>query len=305
MKNLPQISLLTSPDWKNYALLDSGDGRKLEKFGQYVLIRPEAEAIWKPTLNSTVWAQADAEFIPTPEKNGGHWVSKHKMEDRWPLAYKGLQCWLQTTASRHVGVFPEQAEQWDWIASQVKMASKKARVLNLFGYTGMASLAAVQAGAEVTHVDASQKTLNWGKENQALSGLGNDPIRWLLDDAFKFVLREQRRGSQYDGIILDPPKFGRGPKGEVWEFYKILPNLLATCAQILSPQPQFVLLTAYAVKASALTLYYAVNEIMSKHHGTTTIGEVLLQEQSKQHAISMAIYARWSRVQKSGASNDN
>ncbi len=295
MLNLPQINLLTSPDWKEYSLIDSGDGRKLEKFGQYVLIRPEAEAIWKPSQPPALWLKADAEFIPSPEKNGGHWVTRQKIAERWPLSYKGLHCWLQTTASRHVGVFPEQAEQWDWIAEQVKLAPKKARVLNLFGYTGMATLAAAQAGAEVTHVDASQKTILWGKENQNLSTLQNQPIRWLVDDAFKFVSREQRRGSQYDGIIMDPPKFGRGPKGEVWEFYKILPDLLTTCAQILSPQPQFVLLTAYAVKASALTLYYAVEETMSKHKGTTTIGEVLLQEQSKQHAISMAIYARWSR----------
>lgn len=295
MKKLPEIDLLTSPGWQDYALLDSGDGRKLEKYGPYLLIRPEAEAIWKPSLDADSWTQAHAEFIPTPEKNGGHWQMKKKMPERWSIAYKGLQCWLQTTASRHLGVFPEQAIQWDWLENQISGSTRKLRVLNLFGYTGLATLAAARAGADVTHVDASQKTIYWGKENQALSGLDHLPVRWLVDDAFKFVLREQRRGSQYDGIILDPPKFGRGPKGEVWEFYKILPDLLSTCAQILSPKPQFLLLTAYAVKASAVTLYYAINEIMAKYNGETRIGEVLLQEEMKQHAISMAIYARWSR----------
>lgn len=294
MKALPIINLLTVPAWQDYQLLDSGDGRKLEKFGVFTLIRPEAEAIWHPTLKTDDWLQASAEFIPTAEKNGGHWKISKKMPERWQIEFRNLHFWLQTTASKHIGVFPEQATQWDWLSDQVKMAPTPMRILNLFGYTGIASLVAAQAGAEVTHVDASQKMINWGKENQILSGLQNTSIRWLVDDAFKFVQREQRRGNHYSGIILDPPKFGRGPKGEVWEFYKILPDLLAACQTILSPNPQFILLTAYAVKASPVTLYYSLEDMMAQYQGLTTAGEVLLQEKSGKHALSMAIFARWS-----------
>jgi 23S rRNA (cytosine1962-C5)-methyltransferase len=294
MPALPQINLQSSPDWKDYELLDCGDGRKLERFGPYTLIRPEAEAIWRPA-QARLWLSADAEFTPSAEKNGGHWVYQKPIPERWQMEYKGLRFWAQTTASKHVGLFPEQASQWDWLESQIQSSKRRPNVLNLFGYTGIASLAAARSGAEVTHVDASQKSINWGKENQALSGLKDSPIRWLVDDAFKFVKREIRRGSQYDGLILDPPKFGRGPKGEVWEFYKILPDLLDGCRQILSPQPIFLLLTAYAVKASSLTLHFALDEMMRKYKGNISVGEVLLQEKTNQHAISMAIFARWSK----------
>jgi len=291
---LPQINLQQSPDWKSYQLVDSGDGRKLEKFGPYSLIRPEAEAIWHPS-SPDLWQRIDGEFVPSAEKNGGHWESTRKLPERWQMEYKRLQFWVQTTSSKHVGVFPEQASQWDWIEEQVRGSKKKPSILNLFGYTGLASLAAARSGAEVTHVDASQKMINWGKENQLLSGLQNAPIRWLVDDAFKFVKREIRRGNKYDGIILDPPKFGRGPKGEVWEFYKILPDLLDGCRQILSAQPLFLLITAYAVKASSLTLHFALDDMMNIYKGNIVAGEVLISEKSKQHAISMAIFARWSK----------
>jgi 23S rRNA (cytosine1962-C5)-methyltransferase len=166
-------------------------------------------------------------------------------------------------------------------------------VLNLFGYTGLASLSAASAGAQVTHLDASRKVITWARENQQLSGLADLPIRWMLDDAVKFVQREQRRGSHYDGIILDPPKFGRGPKGEVWEFYKFLPDLLAACRAILTPKPLFIQLTAYAVKASAVTMYYAVHEMMSTFGGTTHAGEIGLPEVSQGRFLSTAIFARW------------
>lgn len=294
MNNLPRINLLTSPDWRDYSLLDSGGGRKLEQYGPHKLIRPEAEAIWQPGLTESEWQKADAEFLPSAEKNGGHWETKSKMTDRWMMKYNGLNFWVQTTASRHLGVFPEQAAQWDWIEKQVSTQKRPLNVLNLFGYTGIASLAAARAGANVTHVDASHKVILWGKENQKLSALEDRSIRWLVDDVFKFVKRENRRGNVYDGIILDPPKFGRGPKGEVWEFYKILPDLLDGCRQILSTRPQFLLLTAYAVKASALTLYFAIEETMRKIRGETSIGEVILQEKNGRNAISKAIYARWS-----------
>jgi 23S rRNA (cytosine1962-C5)-methyltransferase len=292
--NLPQINLLTSPDWSDYELVDSGNGSKLERYGSYLIKRPEPEAIWKPAKPEKLWSQAHCEFLPTAEKNGGHWIEHREMDDRWMMQYKTLSFWVQRTASRHLGVFPEQATQWDWIQQQVTSAGRPLNVLNLFGYTGIASLAAAKAGAFVTHLDASKKVNVWGQDNQAASGISDKKIRWLVDDAFKFVNREIRRNSRYDGIILDPPKFGRGPKGEVWEFYKIFPDLLESCQQIISDKPVFILITAYAIKASALTLYYGIEEMMRKHKGTTSVGEVVLQEKNGKHAVSMAIFGRWT-----------
>lgn len=294
--NLPTINLLTSPAWKDYELVDSGNGSKLERYGTYLIKRPEPEAIWKPSKPEKVWNQLHAEFLPTAEKNGGHWIEHRPMEERWKMQYKNLTFWVQKSASRHLGVFPEQAVQWDWIQQQASIPNVRLNVLNLFGYTGIASLAAAKAGAFVSHLDASRKVNQWGQENQALSGISDQSIRWLVDDAFKFVKREIRRNSKYDGIILDPPKFGRGPKGEVWEFYKILPDLLDSCRQILSDKPIFVLITAYAIKASSLTLYYGLEEMMRNHKGTTSVGEVVLSEKNGKNAISMAIYGRWTSL---------
>ncbi len=296
MAKLPEIHLFSNPDWVDYELVDSGNGLKLERFGAYLLKRPEPEAIWLPSQPEKVWNQAHCEFIPTAEKNGGHWQDYRPMEERWQMHYKNLNFWVQKSASRHLGVFPEQAVQWDWLQNQIKYTNRKLNVLNLFGYTGMASLAAAQAGAFVTHLDAARKVNLWGQENQSLSKISDQKIRWLVDDAFKFVKREIRRNSKYDGIILDPPKFGRGPKGEVWEFYKIVPDLLDSCRQILTDQPIFILITAYAIKASALTLFYGLEGIMRKFKGNTSVGEVVLQEKSGQRAISMAIYGRWSSI---------
>jgi 23S rRNA (cytosine1962-C5)-methyltransferase len=295
----PQLLLLPSPDWKEYELLDSGNGSKLERYGAVRLLRPEPEAVWQPALGQRDWQDVHAVFEPSPEENGGHWQALRPLPEHWVMGYKDLRFRVQTTASRHVGVFPEQASQWDWVREQIQAAGHPPKVLNLFGYTGLATLAAAKAGALVTHLDASKKVMGWARENQQLSGLDNSPIRWILDDAMKFVQREGRRGALYDGLILDPPKFGRGPKGEVWEFYKLIPELLQTCRQILSPQAQFVVLTAYAVKASALTLYYAMEEMMSGLGGKSSAGEVVLQEKSAGRFLSMAVFARWSAFEKS------
>jgi 23S rRNA (cytosine1962-C5)-methyltransferase len=240
----PTIELLPSPDWQEYALLDSGNGLKLERYGPYTFVRPEAQAVWAPALPEKTWQAAQAFFKTTQEENGGHWQLRAPIEARWTMSYKGLKFWAQTSSSRHLGVFPEQACQWDWIGEQTNAAQRPLQVLNLFGYTGIASLAAARAGANVTHVDASKKMVSCVRENQALSGLEDRPIRLIVDDALKFVQREGRRSSRYEGLILDPPKFGRGPKGEVWEFYKLLPELLAACRAILSPKPVFIVLTS-------------------------------------------------------------
>lgn len=289
----PQIILQASPDWQDYELLDSGDGYKLERYSRYLLKRPEPEAVWKPALPEKVWNSASAAFQPSSEENGGHWVETRSMDERWVMSYKELRFWVQLSASRHLGVFPEQAAQWDWISEKTQGAGHPIQVLNLFGYTGLATLAAAASGARVTHVDASRKVITWARENQQLSGLEERPVRWIVDDALKFIQREARRGTKYDGLILDPPKFGRGPKGEVWEFYNLLPELLQACRQVLSPKPRFVLLTAYAVKASALTLYYAIDEVMRGFSGQTEAGEVVLQEKSAGRQLSMAIFGRW------------
>ncbi len=294
---VPHLLLLSSPDWEDYALLDSGDGKKLERFGPYKLVRPEPEAMWRPALPEKEWNTAQAVFEPSSEELGGHWISKPDLPESWVMRYKNLRFRVQLTASRHVGVFPEQAGQWDWIEKQVQTAGRPLQVLNLFGYSGLASLAAAEAGAQVTHLDASKKVVTWAHENLRLSNMEDRPVRWIVDDALKFVQREARRNSRYDGIILDPPKFGRGPKGEVWEFYKLIPNLLQSCRQILSEHPRFVVLTAYAVKASSVTLYYAMQEMMAGRRGTTTAGEVVLDEKSAGRILSMAIFSRWESTQ--------
>ena len=299
MKNPPTFSPLESKNWSDYALLDSGNGLKLERFGPYTFVRPEVQAMWSPALPEKEWANAHAIFQPTREESGGHWQLKKKIDEKWEMKYalpspsKGLRFWAMTTPGRHLGVFPECAAHWDWAAGLIQREKRPIKVLNLFGYTGLASLAAAAAGAEVTHVDASKKSVAWARENQALSGLTEKPVRWIVDDALKFVQREGRRGNAYDGILLDPPKFGRGPKGEIWEIYKSLPNLLEACRDVLSPNPLFIVATVYAVQASAFHVGQTLDELMGKFHGITECGELVTREQSAGRLLSHAVYARW------------
>ncbi len=288
------LTLLLSPQWEDYELVDSGNGQKLERYGPYEFIRPEPQAMWKPALKEKRWQSAHAVFQPSREESGGHWIFKQPIEPNWVMRYAQLRFQVQTTAGRHLGVFPEQAVHWDWIRDTVLASKRQTQVLNLFGYTGLASLSAAQAGARVTHVDASKKALQWARQNQEMSDLLDRSIRWLLDDAMKFVQREARRGAQYDGIILDPPKFGRGPKGEVWEFFDLFPRLLEACRAVLSPNPLFIVITAYAIRASSLSLHYALENTINDFHGKVTSGELIIQEKSAQRSISMAIFSRWS-----------
>jgi 23S rRNA (cytosine1962-C5)-methyltransferase len=299
-----RFTFLASSRWKDYALLDSGDGLKLERFGKYVFARPESQAMWRRTLDKE-WKDAHAVFVSTGEESGGHWDFKKKVEERWEMRYdltprplllkgeEGLRFWTMTTPGRHLGVFPEVAAHWDWYSRSIAQSKRDVNLLNLFGYTGLASLAAAAAGARVTHVDASKKSVNWARENQALSKLTDAPIRWIVDDAVKFVQREARRGVKYDGIILDPPKFGRGPRGEVWEVYKSLPNLLETCRACLSDNPLFVVVTIYAVRASAIHVAQALEEMMKDFGGKIDSGELVTREQSAGRLLSQAVYARW------------
>jgi 23S rRNA (cytosine1962-C5)-methyltransferase len=286
--------LLQSPDWEDYELLDSGGGERLERFGRYIFRRPEHQAVWRPALPPARWQAAHATFIPTGEESGGRWQIQKSMPASWEMKYKGLKFLAQTSGSRHLGVFPEQAAHWDWIGERIQHAGRPVRVLNLFGYTGLATLAAARAGANVTHVDASKKAIAWARQNQELSGLSERPVRWLVDDVFKFVQREARRGSTYDGLALDPPKFGRGPEGQVWEFFESLPDLLQTCRSLLSRQPLFIVMTAYAIRASAISVHYAVQEMVAGLGGSLSTGELVLTEHSAGRLLSMAIFTRWT-----------
>lgn len=211
-----------------------------------------------------------------------------------PRQTRTLRFWAMTTPGRHLGVFPEVAAHWDWMADSVRAANRPVNALNLFGYTGLASLALAAAGAKVTHVDASKKSVAWARENQSLSGLDASPIRWIVDDALKFVEREGRRGVKYDGIILDPPKFGRGPKGEIWEVYKSLPDLFAACRAALSDRPLFIVTTVYAVRASAIHVGQALDEMMRGFKGEVERGELVTREKSAGRLLSQAVFARWN-----------
>ncbi len=299
MQKTPTFSLLEASNWHDYELIDSGDGQKLERFGKYIFSRPEAQAMWSRALPASAWNNAHAVFQPTAEESGGHWIEKKKLPEKWEMKYplphtQELTFSVMTTPGRHLGVFPEVASHWDFMADSVRTAGRPAKVLNLFGYTGLASLAAAAAGAQVTHVDASKKSVNWARENQTLSGLSEKPIRWIVEDAVKYVQREEKRGVKYDGIILDPPKFGRGPKGEVWEVYKSLPSLLDMCRACLSENPLFVIVTVYAVRASAIHVAQAMDEMMKKYKGNIDSGELVTRETSADRLLSQAVYARWS-----------
>lgn len=290
-------SILITPTtgWQDYELLDSGDGLKLERYGKIILTRPEPEAFWKKGLPQAQWAACHAEYVSPNQEEDGTWNMNNNFQNPWQIKVDEITCRLELSTSRHIGIFPEQYPQWCWLAEHIRKQPRPLKVLNLFGYTGMATLFAAQAGAQVTHVDASKKAILWAKENQLLSALQDRPIRWIVDDALKFVKREARRQNSYDVIILDPPKFGRGPNGEVWEFYKYLPNLLQACYAILSRQASFFLMTAYAVKASALTLQRVLAEQFTNKGGSITAGELVQRESNSQRYLSRAIYALWQK----------
>lgn len=290
--NAPQLTLLEPPAWEDYALLDSGEGQKLERFGPYLFIRPESQAVWRRALLPEAWAQAHAVFEPKGEHGG--WRIDRPMEERWEMRFRDLKFWAQPTPFRHTGVFPEQASHWDWADEILRRAETPPNVLNLFGYTGVFSLVAAHAGATVTHLDASKKSIGWARENQELSRLSDKPIRWIIDDAVKFVEREARRGRKYDGFIIDPPKYGRGPKGEVWDIYESLPLLLRACRELLSDAPSFVVITTYAIRISAVSVYYILQEMMDGYGGELSAGELCVTEQSAGRKLSTSLFARWN-----------
>jgi 23S rRNA (cytosine1962-C5)-methyltransferase len=292
-ENLPLI-LYVSPN-ADYALLDSGGGEKLERYGPYRIVRPEGQAIWEKALGSAEWTRADAVFTGNTEEEGmGRWrFPKLPLGETWPMRHDGIDYLGRFTSFRHVGVFPEQAPHWNHMEQLLRGAGRPVRVLNLFGYTGLASLVAARAGAEVTHVDASKKAIGWARENQQVAGLGDKPIRWICEDAMKFVEREERRGSRYDIVLLDPPAYGRGPKGEVWQIFQDLPAMVELCRAILTPKPLALVLTAYSIRASFFSLHALMRDTFAGAGGTVESGELVIREKSAGRALSTSLFSRW------------
>jgi 23S rRNA (cytosine1962-C5)-methyltransferase len=262
----------------------------LERFGALTLDRPEEQAIWTPRLPRADWERADAVFTGDVDEEGaGRWKRRAGLEESWLCRHGQLRFSCRFTSFRHVGAFPEQEAHWAFVRDRLAGAGERSSLLNLFGYTGLASLIAAQAGAEVTHVDASKKAIAWGRENQELSGLGDKPIRWILDDAQKFAAREVRRGRRYDGILLDPPKYGRGPKGEVWDLFQNLPEMLTLCRDLLKPTG-FLILTAYAIRASFLSMHRLCEEVLGP--GVQS-GELALKERGG-GLLATSMFSRWT-----------
>ena len=289
-----KIKTFYSRDWQDYELLDTGDHQKLERFGKYILVRPYEDAFWKKSLSQKEWDKADGVFFSSKGGSKSGWKIGNKVDKKWGMSYKDIKFSASPTPFRHLGFFPEQASHWDLIEEKIKNSKRKIRFFNLFGYTGIASLFALRAGAEVTHLDASKQSIDWLKENQELSGLNEMPMRIIVDDAMKFVEREIKRGNKYDAIVLDPPKFGRGPKGETWKIEENLGELLSKIRKILSDKPLFVILTSYSTESSSLSLGHAMADMMKDFNGSIDTGELCILEKANNRAISLANTAIWS-----------
>lgn len=292
--------ILETKGWKDYRLLDMGAGEKLERYGRFTIVRPEPQAMGARKLKESFWNRADAVFSGDTEEEGpGRWKFSGNVPETWPMSYGPARYNGRFMSFRHVGVFPEQAAHWDWVNGKVRselerVPDRPLKILNLFGYTGLASLLPAAEGAQVTHVDASKKAIGYARENQALSGLDNLPIRWICEDASKFVAREVRRGNTYDGIILDPPKYGRGPKGEVWDLYTSLPGMLRDLRQLLTEDSLFMILTAYAIRSSFVAIHELMAETLSQQGGLLESGELVIREENGERALSTSLFSRWS-----------
>jgi 23S rRNA (cytosine1962-C5)-methyltransferase len=294
---LPAGQLLVCDDWRDYALLDCGDGRKLERFGDIRVDRPDPQALWRPQTDPAQWT-ADAIFDASDDEDErGRWAFPGvQPPDGWPVTWDGLRLQARCAAFRHMGVFPEHSVHWRWAADAIRGAGRPVRLLNLFGYTGMMSLAAARAGAEVVHLDASAKSIAQGRANQALSDLSDRTIRWICDDAMKFVERELRRERRYEAIVFDPPKYGRGPKNETWRFETDFAALLPLVRELLSDQPLFVIATVYAVRLSHLSVAQALAGALHGTGASVSHGEMAIREQGRGLALPTGLYARasWS-----------
>jgi 23S rRNA (cytosine1962-C5)-methyltransferase len=286
--------LIETAGFEDYALLDSGAGRKLERFGKIVVDRPEPQALWSPHLARATWDEAHAVFAGEDDEDKGRWRIEKPVPESWPVKVRGVTMLCRLSGFRHLGLFPEQLPHWEWMLARLaECRDERPRVLNLFAYTGAASLLAAAAGAHVTHVDASKKAIAWAKENQAASKLEDAPVRWILDDAKKFVAREVRRGKSYDLILVDPPKFGRGPDGEIWDLFTSLPSLMTDCANLLAPAQAALVLTVYAIRASALAFDQLVREVLGARGGSFESGELAIREDKGERAVPTSLFTRW------------
>ena len=287
------LETLIGEPWSDYGLIDSGNGRKLERYGRFRFIRPEPQAMWAPAAAD--W-RADGEFIPgADEDGGGRWHFAQPIpRDGWPLHWDDVTFTAQATPFRHLGFFPDMAPVWRWMRERVA-GMDEAECLNLFGYTGVGTLAMAARGVKMVHVDASKKSVEAARGNAVLSGLADAPVRWLVDDAAKFVAREGRRGRRYDGILLDPPKYGRGPDGEVWKLEGGLPGLIADCRHLLDADSRFLFLTVYAVRMSALAIGELLRQTLADLGGTVEAGELAVREEARGLSLPTAIWARWRR----------
>ena len=277
----------------DYQLLDSGNGRRLERFGKYILNRPDPEALWQQTLDNSEWEKADAEFVRTYEDKG-KWVTKKDFPEKWTITHGDLKLILKLSPFKHTGIFPEQEFEWvlidKLVSKAVKEEGRETNILNLFGYTGVASLSALAAGAKITHVDASRPAITWFKDNQKESGLEDKPARIIIDDAIKFTAREIKRGVKYDGIMMDPPVYGHGPNGEKWSFNKDFPILLDNVIKLLSDNPLFVIVNAYAISSSPTSIANIMQDKLKEYKGKISSGELSLSE-SNGRVLSTGIYA--------------
>ena len=291
---MSNLTTITAEPWPDWGLIDCGNGQKIERYGGFKVVRPEPQAMWAPARDD--W-DPDATFVPgSDEEGGGRWVQHRTVPRQWELSRGAVRFNSSLTPFRHLGFFPDMAPQWDWMRAKIQQGrAADADVLNLFGYTGVGTLQLSDAGARLVHVDASKKSVEQGKENARLSGVGDKPIRWMVDDASKFTAREVRRERRYDGILLDPPKFGRGPTGEVWRLEENLAPLLADCRKLLDADSRFLVLTVYAVRMSALAIGELVRQTLGDLGGTVEAGEMAVREGARGLLLPTAIFARWSR----------
>jgi 23S rRNA (cytosine1962-C5)-methyltransferase len=293
-----RLQLIETPGVGDYALIDSGTGRKLERFGSIVVDRPEPQALWTPAAPEREWRHAHAVFSGDDEEDKGRWRIDKPVPESWPVAVRDVKVLCRLSSFRHMGLFPEQLPHWEWMLARLReVEGEPPRVLNLFAYTGAASLLAAAAGAQVTHVDASKKAIAWAKENQAASKLDAAPIRWILDDAQKFVAREVRRGRTYHMLLVDPPKFGRGPDGEVWDLFTHLPPLMKDCARLLAPTQASLILTVYAIRASSLAFDQLCREVLAERGGTFSSGELAVREADGGRLLPASLFTRWSSAE--------
>ena len=281
-------------DWKDYELLDCSGGERLERWGNVVLIRPDPQVIWNTPKEHPLWHRADARYVRSKE-GGGHWECRRQLPEAWNINYKDLQFKISPTGFKHTGLFPEQAVNWDMMREKITGAGRSVKVLNLFAYTGGATLAAASAGASVCHVDAAKGMVHWARENAELSSLAERPIRWIVDDCAKFVEREIRRGSTYDAIIMDPPSYGRGPGGEVWKLEDQIYDLVKLCTGVLSDEPLFFLLNSYTTGLSASAMAYVLGVNMQKFGGGVSAEEIGLPVTASGMVLPCGSSAIWSR----------